>query len=174
MLDDKMEEIREKSAIVGRVIKVLKEKDPSKQIGKTFIQKIMYILDLEKDLKLDYEMYHYGPYSEEVDFLLDVVEEAKLISIEWNEKGYNILPTTNLEEYLEDKEDLELEKILNRLIDKYIKFNASQLAVISTGLYLKDNYEIEDNDLPKAVKELKPKYKIEDILSLLKQSGVCH
>ena len=89
-------------------MKSLKQKYPDRQIGKTVIQKMMYLLSRNGIMDFEFSMYHYGPYSSEVAGELNFAERSGIVEISWvDEKGYYIKPTNNVEEFsslLDDEE----------------------------------------------------------------------
>jgi len=62
------------SGLLGYLVKSLKQKYPDRQIGKTVIQKMMYLLSRNGIMDFEFSMYHYGPYSSEVAGELNFAE----------------------------------------------------------------------------------------------------
>ena len=54
-------------ATIGDAAKLVylvdKLEDVSPQVGKTVVQKMMFLLDKKGVVNYDYSLYHYGPYS---------------------------------------------------------------------------------------------------------------
>ncbi len=159
-------------AMIGYLVKELNEKYPDAQVGKTVVQKMMFLLNRMKICDFNYTLYHYGPFSSEVANELDYASDLGIVEIEWEEdKGYFIRPlekngTYNIELSSDSK------KAIDYLVSKYGRFNAAELSIIATGYYLMDNFGIQDCGLPQAVHEIKPKFGIEKIRNVLAEGLV--
>ena len=157
-------------AMVSHLVKKLSEKYPDSQIGKTVVQKTVYILTRDKVIDFDYSMYHYGPYSAQVSGEINFAENIGTVEIDWiPDKGYFIKSKSNeLEGVLSDAD----KQAINRVIDKYGMFNAIELSIIATALFVKDDFEVNDNEeLVRVVASLKPKYGIDRIRNILEEGG---
>ncbi len=76
-------------AMIGYLVKELNEKYPDAQVGKTVVQKMMFLLNRMKICDFNYTLYHYGPFSSEVANELDYASDLGIVEIEWEEdKGY--------------------------------------------------------------------------------------
>lgn len=160
------------SGLIGYLVKGLKEKYPSKQIGKTVIQKMMYLLSRSNVANFGFSMYHYGPYSSEVSGELNFAERNGIVDISWKDaEGYYINPTErvqNFEYLLSDDE----KRVVDDLVTRFGRFKAVDLSLIATALYLKDNFDVEEYRLVEAVHSAKKKYPTKYIKSILEGSGI--
>jgi len=160
------------SGLIGYLVKRLKEKYPSKQIGKTVIQKMMYLLSRSDVANFGFSMYHYGPYSSEVSGELNFAERNGIVDISWKDaEGYYINPTErvqNFEYLLSDGE----KRVVDDLVARFGRFKAVDLSLIATALYLKDNFDVEDDRLVEAVHNAKKKYPPKYIKSILEGSVI--
>lgn len=156
----------EDDALIAYMVKRLREQDENKQIGKTIVQKMAYLLELNSDVDFDYTMYHYGPFSRRVEGLLDMAEKKGYVDIEWNsDKGYFIEPKKDVPE---ENLDEDIKKAVDDVVNRYSKYLAVDLSLIATGHYVKDNYEYEsDERLVEIVLSLKSDYGEEKIKELL-------
>ncbi|MEM2742201.1 MAG: DUF4065 domain-containing protein [Nitrososphaeria archaeon] len=159
-------------AVISFLVKKMSEKYPSKQIGKTIIQKMMYLIKREGIVDYTYSMYHYGPYSSEVSSELNLCEALDILAINWDpNKGYIISRKENkYEKELSKKDKKKIEKI----VDKYGRFNAKELSIIASAFFLKDEIgNISSNEeLVKIIASLKPDYDEGFIRNILEKSGV--
>jgi hypothetical protein len=62
--------------------------------------------------------------------------------------------------------------VLRDPLRQFGKFNATDLSLVATALYLKDNFGVEDGRLPEAVHNAKKKYSTEYIEKILKSGKV--
>jgi uncharacterized protein YwgA len=160
------------SGLLGYLVKSLKQKYPDRQIGKTVIQKMMYLLSRNGIMDFEFSMYHYGPYSSEVAGELNFAERSGIVEISWvDEKGYYIKPTNKVEEFSSLLDDEEKHSV-DSLVERFGSFKAIDLSLIATALYLKDNFGVEDDRIVDAVHNAKKKYSPEYIDGVLKAGGI--
>jgi len=159
-------------ALIGCLVKKIKDKYEGKQIGKTIIQKMIYLLGREGVGDFNYSMYHYGPYSSGVSKELYFAERAGIVDIQWiMNGGYDIGITDKLKTYL-DEVTTEEETIINTVVEKYGSYSAVELSIIATALFLKDNYAVSPEELPRMVNNIKPQYDTPYIEKILKKGDI--
>ncbi len=161
-----MMEKREKGELIAYFVKRLRKKDEDMQIGKTVIQKMVYLFGLNSGRDFDYSMYHYGPFSKQVAWLLDLAQKNGYVDISWNsDKGYFIEPSGDIPE---DILDNDIKRDADAVIDRYGGYNAIDLSLIATGLYVKNNFDHESEEkLVDIVLSFKSDYGEERIRELL-------
>jgi len=81
-----MKEMLKGPAIIYYLVKQLKEKYPDKQVGKTVIQKLMYLFESKSNGDFEFTMYHYGPYSSKVGEYVNIAEVLGLIKQNGNQR----------------------------------------------------------------------------------------
>ncbi len=162
----------EKPALIGYLVKVLKSERPGKQIGKTIVQKMVFLLMQRGVVDFAYSMYHYGPYSSGVSTELNFAENSDIVEIEWIEdRGYFITPGDafgNFESLLTKAEKQEVDKI----VKEFGGFTAEDLSLIATALYLRDNFDVSDDRLPEVVRSVKEQYSVKRIKDVLKEGKI--
>ena len=157
-------------AMVSHSVKKLSVRYPDSQIGKTIVQKTMYMLTREGVIDFNYSMYHYGPYSSQVSSEINFAENIGAVEIDWiSDKGYFIKPKSDELEGVLSEDD---KQAIDRVIDKYGRFNAIEISIIATALFVEDNFEVNDTEeLVRVVTSLKPQYS-NRIKNILKEGGV--
>jgi len=166
------ESIFKNPAVIGYLVKKLHEKHSDKQIGKTFVQKMLYLLSREGVVGFNYSMYHYGPYSAGVDGELNFAENRGLISIKWVDgAGYFAEATPELEKFEKLIQDDE-KSAIDGIIERYGDFSAVELSLIATAYFMKDNFDTPDVGLADAIHNLKPRYTVGYIQDVLEKAGV--
>jgi len=168
-----MKKILEGAELIVYVIKKVKARYPEKQIGKTLVQKLMYLFEVKSKRDFGYTMYHYGPYSSKIETYLEMAKNLEYIDISWHTtRGYFIEPKDN-DRLTSLKISERDKKILDYIVEKYGVFSAKELSIIATAVYAKENFAITDSEkLVDAVLSLKPENKKEWIQSLLKQAKI--
>jgi len=166
-----MKRILKNAKLIYWITKKLEEKYPENQIGKTKIQKLMYLLEDKLNEDFGYTMYHYGPYSSEIAESMNIANANGWIDMEWHvDSGYS-MHIKDISDPLEiqDKEERAIEKIVN----KYGNFKALELSIIATALYVKKNFGVDNpNDIIDIVLDLKPKNNREWIENTLNKAGI--
>lgn len=158
--------------LLGYLLKRMEKSYPDKQIGKTIVQKMMYLLTREGIVDFNYSMYHYGPYSSEVSGELDFANSTGIIDINWiDDKGYFINSTQKLENF-ETRLTEKNKQVVDKFVKKFGRFNAIELSLIATAFFLKDNFNIPNERIAEVVHNAKPKYSLEFIDSVLQNSGI--
>ncbi len=157
--------------MISHLVKTISEKYPEKQVGKTFIQKMVYLLAREGTADFDYSMYHYGPYSGQVSEELGFSENIGAVEIDWApHKGYFIKSKdTSWEQYLNESD----KRVIDEIVNKYGEFGAIELSIITTTLFIQDNFAVKDkNELIHVVASLKSQHTEAGIDDILKKARV--
>jgi len=166
------ESIFKSSGMIGYLVKRLSEEYPGKQVGKTIIQKIMYLLTRNNIARFDFSMYHYGPYSSELSGELSFAEKNGIVKITWKDnEGYFIEPTTDADRFVALLDGDERQAV-DEAVTQFGKFTAKDLSLIATALYLKDNFGVEDSKLAEAVHNAKKSYSPDYISKVLKAGKI--
>lgn len=166
-----------KIALIAYLVKQLKKL--RRQIGKTVIHKMFYLLSKKSDIQIenDFILYHYGPYSFKLEQDLMMSKWLNVVNITWNqETGYKITLSDNAEKLislLSDHEKSELDNIASI----FGVFTAKELSLLATIVYIKDMLEnkglkVEEKDLIEIVRKVKPTFSEEEIrkkISYLKE-----
>jgi uncharacterized protein YwgA len=154
----------EKLNLLLEIIKDINKVNPEKIIGKTFIQKIIFLIGRENIGDFPFTLYHYGPYSDELSDYLSFAEMLNYAKVEWNEyQGYSISILNKKDIKLPYAETSKIEEIIN----KYHDLSANDISLVATAYYLKDEYKIPDEKIVEEVKKVKPKFSEDYIKKIL-------
>ena len=166
------ESIFKSSGMIGYLVKRLNEEYPDKQIGKTIIQKMVYLLSRRNMARFDFSMYHYGPYSSELSGELSFAEKNGIIKINWKDnEGYFIKPTPDTDKFI-DLLDGKERQTVDEIIRQFGRFKAIDLSLQATALYLRDNFGVEESELADAVHNAKKSYSHDYITEVLKAGRI--
>jgi uncharacterized protein YwgA len=168
-----MKNLREGAAIVCFFVKKLEERDDSIPIGKARLQKLMYLLQKEIEEDFEYSFYYYGPFSIAVAQYIDYAELHSALDIQYNpDTGFSISTREEQSKFLALLSDIE-RKAIEKIVEKYHNFNAKELSIIATYLFLKEKFKIENEEkLLQAIKSLKPNYSEEEIKKVLSRASL--
>ncbi|MBI4642269.1 MAG: hypothetical protein HY790_08520 [Deltaproteobacteria bacterium] len=157
-----MLQLKQYSALIGLLQKV------DKPVGKTFLQKGIYILQegLGEELGYDFRLHFYGPYSQDLANNINFLQDLGLISIDFDPTGYGY--QIELTEYGTKffKENLEEYKIdeskLNKIVSIIGKDYAREMELIGTTLYFA-KLSNNDGEIKEMVNMVKPHFNGKDI-----------
>ena len=161
--------------MVVYIINKLNEFYPNKSIGKTAIQKLTYLFvrklnDPNHILNYDFSLHYYGPYSDELSSTIDFAESKGLIDIRWEDKkGYIIQSRREQFEELEENE----KELLDEVVQEYGNYGrVIDISIVATAFYVKDKYDVPDDELPASIENLKPELDLDYIKKVLLKYGI--
>ena len=150
-----------------------------KKVGKTFIQKGIYILQegLEENIGYRYKLHFYGPFSQELASDIDALHDMGLIDVKYdiNSNGYQIEITDRGKKFLEKfgNNEVKAEKI-KKVLSLIGKEQVKGMELIGTVLYFAKLTD-DESEIKKLVNMVKPHFsndEIEKALKRLKEEGV--
>jgi len=155
-------------------------KKVNREVGKTFIQKSIYLLQegLKENLDYDYKLHFYGPFSQELADDIDTLEDLGLINVDYNPEGYGYqirvteegISFLNRFQTQYGIEEEKLEKVLNLISGEFV----TGMELLGTVLYFAKltNDEDEIKKLVNMVKPYFPEREISEALERLKKEGL--
>src|SRR5690554_5425575 len=140
-------------------------------LGKTALQKLIYLLKMLFDSGVDYEyeLYIYGPYSRELASDFEYLAAVDIIDSKFKNNddygGYKIQPGRKVKTAVEKAEDFikANNENLDRVIDKFGKMTARELELKPTILYLNREEGLKTCEIGKRVKAIKPYFDLQEI-----------
>jgi uncharacterized protein YwgA len=139
--------------------------------GRIHIHKHLFIaqiLGLAK-VPFQFELYHFGPYSFQVDHIIADMETFGELDKQYSKPGYG--PRYFTTELAESSLSAEDENALELVADQIRSFNSSDLELIATCLWVeRREQETDDEVIVDRVKEIKPKYPTSQIRAALSQA----
>lgn len=138
------------------------------KVGKTFLQKAIYILQdwLNLELEYDYKLYLYGPYSEDLSDDMDALGDLGLIDIDYNPTGYgyNIAVNENGANFLSEHLSAYMidEGKLGKVISLLGMSDVKNMELLSTLLYLAKKTGDKEQTLH-LMQALKPQFNSDEI-----------
>ena len=146
------------------------------KVGKTFLQKAIYILQdwLSLDLGYGYKLYLYGPYSEDLSQDIEVLGDLGLIGIGSDATGYGYGITLsdkgakflseNLGIYMADAG--RLQKVISLLGTSDVK----NMELLSTILYLAKT-TVDKDETIRLMREIKPQFSSDQVDLKIEELG---
>ena len=164
-------------ALIAYIVKKHKSMFPNVQLGKTSIQKLIYLFKEHFDVPLGYRFrfYNYGPFSNSISQDIETLDSFEVINLDTRaDVGYDLsINKDSAFSKLEQKADLFIKNNkdnLDEVIQCFGKSNAKTLELYATIVWVDrelarnqfDKNTIEQ-DIEKNVKKLKPKYSDDEI-----------
>jgi uncharacterized protein len=159
------------------LISVLAEQSPKGTIGRTGVMKLLYFLQVLRDVPLDYRftLYSYGPFDSDV--LSDLADSEALGVVATTIRqfsggyGYEITPGPNAN-WLQDRAVAFLrqhEKDIEWVVGNFGGLNSGQLELVSTIVYVDREAAENDqrpslDDISEIVHEIKPHFSMDKIM----------
>jgi len=134
--------------LVFRSIKTLQSAKMS--AGRTNIQKIIFLSLSEKEALSYYEPYYYGPYSEDVQRTMQLIEQEKIISYENPMNGYSFSAGFDFDKAIEKSHKnpenyaRNIEKVVSFLNKKNIK-EVNDIAAFAKVYYFRITSDATDD-----------------------------
>ena len=160
--------------------------DISPQLGKTAMQKMVYILQAVYGISFgyDYRFYTYGPHSADLSGDLKIIEyhggiEIRFVSSE--ARGYRIRQGANHSQFIEKAAGAigRARQKMNLAIDEFGLYNARELELRSTIIYVHqdsrdNNTQHSRDDFVRLIHNLQPRFDlscIETVIASLEMKG---
>ena len=169
----------EQYGLIVELTRRLHKKRP--QLGKTALQKLVYLLQDAYGVKCgyDFSLYTYGPFTSELLHDLDVVESVGGVSVtpvRTDTGGYQIDPgesaqliSDEAQEFLTAHRDA-----IDELINVYGHYSARELEIRATTVYVaremkRDEKSLSFVGLVKRVHDIKPYFPVSEIKSVVEE-----
>ncbi|MBN2208954.1 MAG: hypothetical protein JW759_06635 [Candidatus Coatesbacteria bacterium] len=144
-------------ALIAYLVDRLLSKKQDMQVGKTRIQKMIFLFSRRTPLEgIDFALHHYGTYSGQLDHEMMFGQRAGLLDVECDPRGqYFVKPGEKAQEFYDDAIISQPEKeAVEKIVDEYGDWSVAQLSLLATALFVKE--QNPDSDLKDLVKGIKP------------------
>jgi uncharacterized protein YwgA len=136
--------------------------DSGSWTGRTHLHKHLFIMNALHlaEVPFEFELYHYGPYSFELDSVVAEMEAFGDLDKSYRKAGYGPSYETTAfgDEAISELDSHDLSMAAS-VASKLSDFDSSDLELIATCLYVEAVEEEDDDDvIMQRVKEIKPKY----------------
>ena len=168
-----------KYAIIAELAKKLKEK--GNNLGRTALQKFVYLLQEVYGVDCGYEFrfYTYGPFSSEIIGNLEIITAYDAVKVQppdhiSGRSAYKIEPSAECDALLETASDFlaENEDKIAALLDVFGNKTAESLELYATVVWVDRSLHGDQNkghtDIAPLVHELKPKFEMEKVQESIK------
>ena len=135
---------------ISQINEIRKEKP-----GKKMLHKLLYLAQAEKvDLNLDYGIHFYGPYSSTLDASVAILATEDIVRFEY--RGCAHLMEINDEYHVSSSLEEADEEKLREVIKKYKDKTPTQLELLTTTHYVKENIsQADEKSIIAGVKKIK-------------------
>ena len=137
--------------------------------GKTKLQKLVYLADRLKRVKVGYDFtfYTYGPFSSDLASDLDYVNalEGVKITHDLSINMYEIHPGDNADRLEAKSEDFlrENQQAIDEIVERFGDKQAKELELIATLVFVNNSGILEKKEIISKTKELKPRFSNEEV-----------
>jgi uncharacterized protein YwgA len=171
----------DKYAVLGGITKALSGKT---DVGKTKLQKLVFLLSELEDVSLDYKFhfYNYGPFSNALASDIGYLGEIGMLKVRFNSSdgAFHIEPGSEIDDLIaRGKQFLEQRKDrVEKVTEKFGTKTAAELELLTTIVYVAKRdakyAKGDESRLLSVTKALKPKFseaEIEKAAALLRKEG---
>jgi len=164
----------------GLVAHIAKRLGGEHNLGKTKLQKLVYLLRELKGVRVgyDFRFYNYGPYSDSLSGDLGYLQSLEAVKVSYDPfmNMYDIVAGEKAEVLEEKASDFlrDNQADLDEVIERFGRRQAKDLELISTIVFVVKSGIRQEGELIAKVEELKPKFdraEIRDALEELKSAG---
>jgi len=169
MNKEKEEEDVDLISLVSYIVKKAHD-EGVRQIGKTFVQKISYLVARKLKTDFGHTMYYYGPFSSDIEGAISLAKGLQQINVEWRDgEGFFIEPRqTEWADRLPD----EVKNVVDRVLDRFAKRSAVELSIITSAFYIMDHFNIPEEKVVDAILRMKPEHDKDWVRRVLKKAEV--
>lgn len=148
-------------------------KDVSPQLGKTVLQKMVYLLTEVYGVSSGYlhTLYTYGPYSADLASDIEFVASMGGIKLKESQRGYIISESEQGEmiwgkaqEFINQHSDQ-----FAKLVEDYGTYNAKELELRSTLVFLQKRGGMSKDMLMEQLRSIKPYFTVEEVKTAIEQ-----
>ena len=144
----------------------------SPQFGKTALQKMVYLLTTLYNVPSGYDhtLYTYGPYSSELAVDAEFVVAMGGVYLQEGHRGGYEIKVANKADWIQSKSESFIsiyEQEFNDLVDKFGEYNARELELRSTLIFLAKSEKLTSEKLKKQLFNLKPYFTEGEILETI-------
>ena len=156
-------------ALVSYIVKRARD-EGVRQIGKTFVQKIAYLVSREMGINFGYTMYLYGPFSSDVEGAIALAKGLRQVNVKWRDgEGFFIEPReTEWAERLQEK----VKDVVDAVITRFGKHSAVELSIITSALYIMDRFNVPKEKVVDAILRMKPEHDKDWVKRVLEKAEV--
>lgn len=149
--------------------------EKQRSLGKTKLQKLVYLLEKLKNVSVGYDFcfYTYGPFSSDLAADLDYVNTVGGVRIDYEPSinMFEIKPGENVTRLTEKSKDFLVQNnsSIEEIVDRFGSKQAKELELLATLVFVAKSGILDHDKLVKKVKELKPRFSFEEIENALEQ-----
>lgn len=125
-----------------------------KSLGRTILQKLIYFAKAKGvPMMLNYEIYHYGPYCQELSERVDYLQVGNIIDDKGSDNQSNYKPSSEANKLLEmyGAELQESRPMISHIVDSFIDKSPHEMELFATTHFVEQGGE---NDITRIVREV--------------------
>jgi len=143
---------------------------PARVVGRSLLQKLFFILSRYDEVSIPFDLFINGPYSDGVEDALGRAVESGMLTV-LRENGRSSISARG--GIMRDISP-ELKEKAVQCIRAYGYYEESDLAILTTALFLDQNRIQGNEDLVKAVIAVNPRFDPKRVCSLLDRSDIVY
>ena len=163
-----MEKGDREAALASHIVREIERTFPDRQIGRSMLQKLFFILSREGHIDAQFQLFMNGPYSDQVEnALCRAVESGMVTTVKQNGRS-----GISARGGMSGEIPAELQERASMCVRAYGFSDDRDLAILTTAYYLEDRWIMGPDDLVKAVLAVNHSFDARRVCSLLDRSDV--
>ena len=155
------------AALATFVVSEVERTFPTRTVGRSLLQKLFFLISRYEEVGASFDLFINGPHSDRVEYALGKAVDWGMLTVLMEDGRSNISARGGIMEDISP----ELKEKAAQCIHAYGFYEESDLAILTTALFL-EQYCIQGiDDMVKAVSSVNPSFDLRRICSLLDLSG---
>ena len=156
------------AALATFLVREIERVYPARPIGRSLLQKLIYILSRDGHVDICFDLSINGPYSDNVENALGHAVESGMLTVSKEDGRSSISARGGMPGYVPP----ELRGHIIQCVRAYGIYEESDLAILTTALFLEHRRSQEPGGLIRAVIDVNPRFDLRRVCSLLDRSDV--
>ncbi|HEY3420504.1 MAG TPA: hypothetical protein VGK23_08130 [Methanomassiliicoccales archaeon] len=156
------------AALATYFVREIERMLPVRPMGRSRLQKLFYLLSREGHVRLAFDLFMNGPYSESVENALCLAVEAGMVTAVKEHGRSSISARGGVSVDI----PMEIKERANCCIRSYGLYDEMDLAILTTAFFLEDRIGLGPEELIMSVLEVNPHFDPRRVCSLLDRSEI--
>lgn len=125
------------------------------KLGRTILQKLIYFVKSKGvPLSFDYELYHYGPFCQELSERVDWLQVDNVIDDKGSGNESNYVPGSRADEVTENHLDVQNEILIDQVVNSFLQKTPRDMELLATVHFVKKSGGL-NKDISRTLREVR-------------------
>jgi hypothetical protein len=158
------------AALATFVVREMELSFPTRVVGRSLLQKLFFLLSNYDDVSASFDLFINGPYSDWVEEALERAVDLGMLTV-LRENGRSSISARGgiMGDITQETKERAVQ-----CIRSYGFYEESDLAILTTALFLEQNCDLGTGDMIRAVSAVNPRFDLRRVCSLIDRSNVVY